>query len=340
MPYQVSSHEQGPVSGWDLERASLSPALPSLPYSDSIERAVGPLTGQQALQPAPFANVAALCPIGAFDSGMGGLSIVAGIRELLPHEDVIFYADNGNCPYGDRSDEWLRARSLAIADFLLEQGCKAIVVACNTASAAGLEHLRARHNVPVVGLVPAVKPAVAASRSRVVGVLATQGALRGRLLSDVIERFAAPAGVEVITVAPEGLVEAVEQGDLSAPGTEMAVRRALAPMLERGADTIVLGCTHFPFLKPLLTKVAGGDVLLVDSSSGVARQTRRVLEEKHLLRDTYNSGSLTVYTSGDPDEVRPVVWSLVGEEVAVLGDDGSLRLPTNDERRTTDVGRR
>ncbi|HYP41765.1 MAG TPA: glutamate racemase [Chloroflexia bacterium] len=287
-------------------------------YPPSIERAVGPLHAEQASVPGPFSELAALCPIGAFDSGMGGLSIIAELRRTLPGEDIIFYADNANCPYGGRSDEWLRARSLEIAGLLLDQGAKAIVVACNTASAAGLEHLRAIHKVPIVGLVPALKPAVAATRTGVVGVFATQAAMRGRLLADVIERFALPAGVEVVTVVPEGFVEAVERGDLETQETAEYVARGLAPMLERGADAIVLGSTHYPFLKPIIRRIAGEHVQLIDSSEGVARQTCRVLEARHLLRKPDAPGSLTVYTSADPDDVRSLVWRLAGEEVPVL----------------------
>lgn len=287
------------------------------PYPASIEHAVGPLGQEQPREPDPFSEVAALCPIGAFDSGLGGLSIIAEIRRLLPAEDIIFYADNGNCPYGGRSDEWLRDRSLYLARFLIERGAKVIVVACNTASAAGLEHLRATFSVPVVGLVPAVKPAVASTRTGTIGVLATQGTNRGGLLSDVIERFAAPANVKVVTVAPAGLVEAVEAGELDTPGTAEAIRMAVKPMLEQGVDALVLGCTHYPFLKPLLRRVVGEGVRLIDSGEGVARQTKRVLQARHLLRSDECEGILTVYTSGDVEVVRPLVWRLVGEEVEV-----------------------
>jgi glutamate racemase len=176
-----------------------------------------------------FSELAALCPVGAFDSGIGGLSVIAEIRKRAPNEDIIYFGDNANCPYGGRSDEWLRARSLEITDFLLERGAKAIVVACNTASAAGLEHLRALRKVPIIGLVPAVKPAVAATRSGVIGVLATQAAIRGGLLSDVIECFANPANVDVVKVAPVGLVEAVEAGELQSPQTARAVLDAVTP---------------------------------------------------------------------------------------------------------------
>jgi glutamate racemase len=195
------------------------------------------------------------------------------------------------------------------------------VVVCNTASAAGLEHLRARHNVPIVGLVPAVKPAVAATRTGRIGVFATHATMRGQLLSDVIERFATPAGVEVITVVPEGFVEAVERGDLYSPHTIEIVRRALAPMLERGVDAIVLGSTHYPFLKDAIREVAGEGVRLIDSGEGVARQTGRVLAARGLMRDEEHTGKLTVYTSAHPAEVAPVVRALAGEDVEVRGDD-------------------
>lgn len=293
------------------------------PLPGSMERAVGPQTFEQAPSgPGPFAELAAMCPIGAFDSGMGGLSVLAEIRRTLPYEDIVYYADNGNCPYGGRPDEWLRARVLEIGDFLVERGAKAIVVACNAASAAGLEHLRARHPLPIVGLVPALKPAVEITRQRTVGVLATKAAMRGRLLHDVIERFAVPAGVEVVTVAPDGLVEAVERGDLTTDETIEAVRQAVAPMLARGVDAIVLGCTHYPFLKPLIREIAGDSVQLIDSGEGVARQTARVLASRHLLHPPGKPGKLTVYTSSDPDVMRPLVWRLVGEAVEVLPDSG------------------
>ena len=290
------------------------------PYPPSIERAIGPVPGLTASPLGPFTGVASLCPIGAFDSGMGGLSVIAEMRRVLPHEDIIYYADNANCPYGGRSDEWLRGRAMEITDFLMEQGAKAIVVACNTASAAGLEHLRARHSAPIVGLVPAVKPAVAATRTGRIGVLATKAAMRGQLLADVIERFAAPEGVEVVTVAPDGLVEAVERGELHTPETMETISRALAPMMEKGVDAIVLGCTHFPFLTPAIREVVGARVQLIDSSEGVARQTRRVLDAHGLLHHEDRVGKLTVYTSADPLVVGPLVLLLAGEDVDVLGD--------------------
>ena len=305
-----------PASGATSPATGTREAAQSLPLPPSIQNAVGSTPVEQV--PGPFSELASLCPIGAFDSGLGGLSIIAEIRRLLPQEDIVFYGDNAFCPYGGRSDEWLRNRSMQIADFLFDQGAKAIVVACNTASAAGLEHLRARYTAPIVGLVPAVKPAVELTRTGTVGVLATPAALRGRLLADVIERFATPAGVRVVTTAPVGMVEAVERGELDTPQANEAVEAAVLPMLEAGADCIVLGCTHYPFLDTVLRRIAGEGVRLIDSSGGVALQTRRVLDTNHLLREDGHAGELTVYTSGDPQAVAPVVWRLVGEEVTVL----------------------
>lgn len=306
----------GPAPGVTSPQTASEETARNAPLPSSIRNAVG--SGAVEQVPGPFSELASLCPIGAFDSGLGGLSIVAEIRRLLPQEDIVFYGDNAFCPYGGRSDEWLRNRALEIAGFLFEQGVKTIVVACNTASAAGLEHLRARYTAPIVGLVPAVKPAVEMTRTGTVGVLATPAALRGRLLADVIERFATPASVRVVTTAPVGMVEAVERGELDTPEAEAAVEAALIPMLEAGADCIVLGCTHYPYLNPILRRIAGDGVRLIDSSGGVALQTRRVLEARHLLRNDGHVGRLTVYTSGDPVLVAPIAHGLVGEEVPVL----------------------
>lgn len=292
------------------------PPAPLSPMPASIQHAMGSRLVEKT--PGLFSEAASLCPVGVFDSGVGGLSIVQVLRRVLPSEDIIYYADSGNCPYGGRTDEWLRSRALEVSDFLLGQGAKTVVVACNTASAAGLEHLRAERAVPIVGLVPAVKPAVEATKTGAIGVLSTQGTMRGRLLADVIERFAVPAGVRVVTGAPTGLVEAVERGELASPQTYRAVAGAVLPMLAQGVDTIVLGCTHYPFLAPTIQEIAGSGVCIIDSSMGVALQTRRVLEGHDIARMGERPGSLLVYTSGDPSVVGPVVQRLVGEAVAVL----------------------
>jgi len=257
-------------------------------------------------------------PIGVFDSAVGGLSVLADLRRALPHEDVVYFADSARCPYGVRPAGEIRALVEEGAGFLLARGAKCLVVACNTASAAGLAYLRACYgpDVPIVGLVPAVKPAVALTQSGTVGVLATPVTLRGSLLREVIARFATPAGVAVQRLAVPGLVEAVEAGALNTPGTTALLADGLAPFLAAGGDVLVLGCTHFPFLDGAIRAVAGPGLALVDSGAGVARQTRRVLEDRGWLRPGPAPGRLALYTSGDLAQVGPVMERLLaGEEV-------------------------
>lgn len=255
-------------------------------------------------------------PIGAIDSGVGGLSVVAELRRLLPHEDIVYFADSANCPYGPRPAAEIQALTQQAADFVVARGAKLVVVACNTASAAGLTPLRAHYGarVPVVGLVPAVKPAVAQTRSGIVGVLATPATLDGTLLQEVIAHYATPAGVRVVPVAVPGLVEAVEAGALDAPETRGLLARAIDPMLAAGADVVVLGCTHYPFLRPAIRALAGPGLAIVDSGEGVARQTRRVLEEHGALNPGPAAGRLALFTSGDPTRVRPVMARLLATE--------------------------
>ncbi len=256
-------------------------------------------------------------PIGVFDSGVGGLSVLIELRRLLPAEDLVYFADSGNCPYGPRPATEIQALSEQAGDFLRAEGAKAIVVACNTASAAGLDPLRARHEpqVPVIGLVPAVKPAVALTRSGVIGVLATPGTLRGTLLRDVIAQWATPVGVQVVCDPGAGLVEAVEANRRDAPATHAILRAALEPMQAAGVDVVVLGCTHYPFLRPQIAAVAGAGLQTVDSGQGVARQTARRLTEAGRLHPGSAPGSVRFYTSGDPLAVGPVMGHLLNAEV-------------------------
>lgn len=262
-------------------------------------------------------------PLGIFDSGVGGLSIVREIRRQLPAEDVVFFADQGHVPYGNRSLAEVRLFSSGIVRFLLDQGAKVIVVACNTASAAALHSLRAEFPaIAIVGMEPAVKPAVETTGTQRVGVLATPATFQGALFASVVERFA--QGVEVIESTAPGLVDQIEAGDLEGPETRAIVADALAPILERGADTLVLACTHYPFVIPLLQHVAGPSVRIIDPAPAIARQAGRVLESRGLARLAAHGGRLTLWTSGDPSglehaaerlikEMRPAhraVWSL------------------------------
>ncbi|MES0874203.1 glutamate racemase [Sinimarinibacterium thermocellulolyticum] len=239
-------------------------------------------------------------PIGVFDSGVGGVSVLREIRALLPGEELIYYADSAYCPYGGQPREAIQARACAITELLLARGCKLIVVACNTATIAAVEHLRATYPVPFVGMEPAVKPAVAATRSGVVGVLATGAALAGEKFHRLLAAHA--RDVRVITRPCPGWVEQVEAGELDGVRTRALVERDVRPLLAENADVLVLGCTHYPFLRPIIQQIAGADTRLIDTGAAVARQVRRVLEREGLLARAAN-GRLQWLTSGDAAEV-------------------------------------
>ncbi len=215
--------------------------------------------------------------IGVFDSGVGGLSVLRHIRAQLPSVPLLYVADSGHVPYGDKTQDYIRERSLVLTEFLVRQGAAAVVIACNTATAAAAAPLRARFDFPIIAMEPAVKPAVSATRSGVVGVLATVGTLESARFAALLEQYA--GDVEIVTQACPGLVEQVEAGDLESAATRELVARYARSLVERGADTIVLGCTHYPFLKPLITKLVGPDVQLIDTGEAVARQVVRRLPE-------------------------------------------------------------
>ena len=220
--------------------------------------------------------------VGFFDSGLGGLCILEAFKKACPNESTVYIADSANCPYGNKPAEEIVRLAEANAQELLKRGCKMVVVACNTATAAAIDVLRARHGeVPFIGLEPAVKPAALKSRSGVVGVLATAGTFNGRLYRETKARFA--KGVNVIAAVADEFVTLVEKGETSGRRAESLVRAKLEPLLAAGADHIVLGCTHFPHLKPLMEKIAAGRAEIVDPSEAVARQARRVLSRLGLL---------------------------------------------------------
>ena len=252
-------------------------------------------------------------PIGVFDSGVGGLSVLREIRRLLPAEEVLYVADSGHCPYGGKPAEEIRARAYAITRFLVDRGAKAIVVACNTATVAAIVELRRDFRLPVVGMEPAVKPAAAATRSGVVGVLATGTTLAGDRFASLVERFA--NGVTVLTQPCPGLVEQVEAGDLYGETTIDLLRRYTTPLVTRGADTLVLGCTHYPFLRDSLAAVLGPDVKLIDTGRAVARQLRRVLDANQLRAPVGHRGQTHFFTSAKSSE--PTLQRLWPEPVSI-----------------------
>ncbi len=221
-------------------------------------------------------------PVGFFDSGVGGLCVREAFRRRLPHEDTVYIADTANCPYGNRPAAEIVRLARRHVRALLARGCKMVVVACNTATAAAIDDLRATWpDIPFVGMEPAVKPAVLRSRSGVVGVLATQGTFNGRLYRETCARFARKT--TVLTCVADDFVELVERGETEGPRAEAAVRARVEPLLAAGADHLVLGCTHFPHLAPLIEKIAAGRAVLVDPAPAVALQVRRVLRARSLL---------------------------------------------------------
>ena len=253
--------------------------------------------------------------LGVFDSGVGGLSVLRELRALLPHEQIVYVADSANVPYGTKPPELIRDRSMRIARFLVEvRHARAVVVACNTATTHAVDLLRRTFgSVPFVGMEPAIKPAAAATRRGVVGVLATDATLDGERFASLMRRHA--EGVEVLTQSCPGLVEQVEAGDLTGPRTIDLLQRYTAPLLARGADTIVLGCTHYPFLRDTLQGLVGPTVTLIDTAEAVARQTARVLVDRPDRDSTGAAGRVVFFTSGDPSAVRPALERLWDEPV-------------------------
>jgi len=252
-------------------------------------------------------------PIAMLDSGVGGLSILREVRRLLPHEDVLYFADQAHVPYGPRPLPEIQRFARSITRFFLQQGAKVIVIACNAASAASLHHLREVFpDVPFVGMEPAVKPAAQNTRTGVIGVITTKATYQGELFASVIDRFA--KGVNVVTQVCPDFVTLVERGELDTPSVWEAARAYLAPLLAAGIDQLVLGCTHFPFLKPVLAEVAGPQVTIVDPSPAIARQTARVIGAQQ--NDATHTGKVTYFTSGDPDAFYRLAAQLMDEPIA------------------------
>jgi glutamate racemase len=245
----------------------------------------------------------AAAPIGVFDSGVGGLSVLRHIRAALPGEDLLYFADSANAPYGDKSEQEIVTRSMAIADFLMQYRAKAIVVACNTATAAAIKGVRARYpELPVVGVEPGLKPAAALTRSGTVGVLATSRTLSSEKFGALREQIAAATGVRFLPQACVGLVDQIEKGELQSAATIALLQRYLEPLLAEGADTLVLGCTHYPFVLPLIEELAsrlsGQPVTVVDTGAPIARHLVRLLTERNLLGSATPAGTVTSFTTG------------------------------------------
>lgn len=257
-------------------------------------------------------------PIGVFDSGVGGLSVLRHIHAQLPHEHVLYFADSAFAPYGAKTDDWLVQRALAVTAFLIERGAKALVVACNTATVAAIKAVRTAYPaLPVVGVEPGLKPGAAATRNGTVGVLATESTLRGEKFLALREQISGTTGARFLLQPCIGLVELIEQGDLSGEATAAMLQTYVTPLLEQGADTLVLGCTHYPFVQEAIAQVvaARGDsmpITLIDTGEAVARQLARLLEGAGLLRPGGTPAHLRGYTSGNAAALQGAFASLLG----------------------------
>lgn len=247
-------------------------------------------------------------PIGVFDSGVGGISVLKHIHALLPHEDLLYVADSKYAPYGSRTPAEITARCFEIADFLIAKNAKALVVACNTATAAAIDALRLAYDLPIIGMEPAVKPAAEASKNGIIGVLATVGTLKSAQFAALLETYG--RNVEVVTQACVGLVECVERGELTHENTLKLIQQYCKPLLDEGADTIVLGCTHYPFVRPLIEQTVGSEVTLIDTGAAVAKHLKNKLEEKNLLSISQERAAIQFWTNSDAENAKQVIESL------------------------------
>ncbi|HNS62975.1 MAG TPA: glutamate racemase [Anaerolineaceae bacterium] len=253
-------------------------------------------------------------PVGIFDSGVGGLSVLRAVREFMPEQDILYLADQAHVPYGPRPLLQVREFAEGITRFLLDRGARLIVVACNAASAASLHYLRNTFpDVPFVGMEPAVKPAAEQTRSGVVGVLATPATFQGALYASVLERFA--RDVTVLQDTCPGLVAEVESGNLEGDAVREILTNALSPMLQAGIDTVVLGCTHYPFVIPLIQEIAGPGVRVIDPAPAIARQTRRLLSQNGWGLN--GTGSIQCFTTGPVESMKLLVKQLLGDDLPV-----------------------
>lgn len=245
--------------------------------------------------------------IGIFDSGVGGLSVFREIYKLLPSEKYIYFSDNAHCPYGEKPREYIIDRARTVTSFLIEQGAEIVVVACNTATAAAISTLREEFPISFIGMEPAVKPAAQTTQTGVVGVLATAGTLKASKYIDTREKWA--QDVEIAEHIGQGFVELVESGTITGPEAEATVERSIRPLLDAGADTIVLGCTHYPFLSETIRKVAGGNITIIDPAPAVARHLVEVMQENGLIRQ--DGFSMELHSSGDPTTLEQIYKKLI-----------------------------
>ncbi len=252
------------------------------------------------------------------DSGVGGISVLKHIHALLPREHLMYVADSKYAPYGNKTPEEITARCMILADFLMSQNVKALVVACNTATAAAIDAMRETFDIPIIGMEPAVKPAAEASKNGVIGVLATVGTLKSAQFAALLESYG--RNVKVVTQGCVGLVECIERGELDTQETKALIRQYTAPLLAEGADTIVLGCTHYPFIKHVIQEIVGQDsnqkhITLIDTGAAVAKQLKNKLEEKGLLSTSQQKAEVHFWTNSEAENAEQVTEKLWGNHV-------------------------
>lgn len=258
-------------------------------------------------------------PIGLFDSGVGGLSVLQHVQQLLPNEDILYVADSGYAPYGCKDEEFIEQRSRVITENLLEQGAKVIVIACNTATASIIEKFRKQYGIPFIGVEPGIKPAINISKNGSVGIMATVGTLSSTRYYELSNRFG--RSVKLYNQACPGLADQVEAGQVDAPETLHLLNSFLSPLMQQQVDTIVLGCTHYSFLTSSIHKIVGESVSLVDTSRAIAEQLLRVLEQEKLTNlegnETQSQGKVSYFTTGSVSSARHAMSRLLGQDVIV-----------------------
>lgn len=254
-------------------------------------------------------------PVGIFDSGVGGLSIARCIRDRLPHENLLYIADSKHAPYGDKDQSYILQRCTRLIAFMQSQGAKAVVVACNTATVATISQLRQQFSLPIIGVEPAIKPAVSMSKSRKVGLLVTQRTANSESFHALVARYR--ADVEVFVQPCPGLVERVERGETTGPQVEQLLSHYIEPMLQQGVDILVLGCTHYPFLLPAMIRVTNGACHIIETGEAVAREVQRRLALADLLSDTTDAGHTQFFSSDELHLQSSLMHDLWGDIVTV-----------------------
>ena len=268
------------------------------------------------------ADIRAAAPIGVFDSGVGGLSVLRHIRAQLPNEHLLYFADSGFAPYGDKPEQVVAERSLAVAKFLIDQGAKALVVACNTATIAAIKLLRASYpDLPIVGVEPGLKPAALATRNGTVAVIATEGTLAGEKFLQLREQISSTSKATFLLQGCPGLVEQIELGELDSGTTRAMLERYLRPLVGKGADTLVLGCTHYPFVRASIEQIVAGsgkaDMVLIDTGDAVARQLARLLGASGCENLSQGPARLDAFTTASATALEVAFSSLLGLQQAV-----------------------